>query len=314
MMNMSPSTETGSLPEMFFATETKQTIYLLLDGAKIDSLAKQVALIDAADEVIPIYAGTRLQEASEVSPLLVQVSSLSPFADFLQHDENRDGCLIIESTAGFETLLQYWQAQLFAVFPEMSSSVENAEPMVFRLYDPRIFAAFQQTAKSLEKSRLFGPCQRIWCWIAQETQWKAFEPETTIEEAIWLQSPFVLNQTHLDILSELKINHLISQLNQHVQHYFPHLFPQEDTQEDFARFLYKESITLGFESQQSIFYFANIWCYLGKACLEKEHYPDIAALLIEPSLQTPQQRIQAAALQLANHQPNLTHRVADYIC
>lgn len=293
---------------MLPAIETSQPIYLLLDGAQIDALAKQVALLDAADQVMPLYAGTRLQDVIEVSPLLVQVSSLTPFAELLESDENKNGCLILESDAGFDALFCYWQAQLFALSPESS------EPMVFRLYDPRIFAAFQKTEHSLEKRRLFGPCHRIWCWNKKEICWENFQTEETVDAAIWQQSPFVMTQAHLDVLFELKIEHFIHQLHQHIQSYFPQLLPPDETCEDFARFVYQKSMALGFESPQSIFYFANIWCHLGDSCLDKSIYPEIAILLTEPSQQIPQQRIKSAALQLANYQPNLTHRVADYIC
>lgn len=74
---------------MLPAIETSQPIYLLLDGAQIDALAKQVALLDATDQVMPLYAGTRLQDVIEVSPLLVQVSSLTPFAELLESDETK---------------------------------------------------------------------------------------------------------------------------------------------------------------------------------------------------------------------------------
>ncbi|QMV17037.1 DUF4123 domain-containing protein [Vibrio spartinae] len=288
--------------------ETTQPIYLLLDSAKIDALAKQVALLDAADQVMPLYAGTRLQDVMEVSPLLVQVSSLIPFAKLLDSDENKDGCLILESDAGFDELFRYWQAQIFALSPE------SPEPMVFRLYDPRIFAAFQKTEHSLEKKRLFGPCRRIWCWNSKETYWENFQTEDTVDREIWQQSPFMMTQAHLDVLFELKIEHFIHQLHQHVQSYFPQLLPPDEVCEDFARFLHQKAGTLGFENPQSIFYFTNIWCYLGGDCLDKTIYPDIAILLTESSQQTPQQRIKTAAQQLADYQPNQTHRVTDYIC
>jgi len=294
---------------MMSSIKAERTLYLLLDGAKIEGLAKYIALVNLS-HVMPLYAGTPLQEASRVSPFLIQVSfsALSYFSELLAKGDNKNGCIVMESDSEFDDVVTYWQSQLFTVFPD------TTEPMVFRLYDPRIFSAFQKSDKGIEKSRLFGPCQQIWCWSQEMADWEAFQPQNTVERKEWASVPLILNQMHLDILSDLNLHYLLEQLHQHIQQYFPHLMSQETQRQDFARFIYDRSTEHGFTDRQSIFYFANVWCYLGGSCLDELKYPTIAALLTNVSTKTPQQRVESAALQLADYPVNVKHHVDDYIC
>ena len=286
--------------------EQDKNIYLLLDAAKISDVIRRVVAVCSTDPITPIYAGTQLQDILAASPLLIHVGDFEQYTPLFQDTEILAGCLVIQSSFSYDTMIKFWQANSIAYFP--SGDI----PAIFRLHDPVFYAAFQNTEFDLDKVRLSGPCEHVWVWDGNQRTWNDY-PQELIEGVDLDFRPIELTDTLMAVMTEVKVHHVIRLLSIHIKTYFPQMFEENESAEPLAKFLFKKSSSLGFSGQQSLFFFANIWCYLGSNCLNEEEYPEIANKLLQPSIETPQQRISQAALKLENYKQNLIHRQYDYI-
>ncbi|CAM3797079.1 hypothetical protein VA7868_04195 [Vibrio aerogenes CECT 7868] len=295
-----------SLPDLY--QKEGMFLYALLDGAQTEEIARKVIELELEQPVMLLFGGTPLEDLLPVSPLLVRVTTPSALAPVLETEQTQNATMLIQSPHDFDTVFDYWQNRLFAAMPY------GEEPVIFRLYDPLIFSAFQTTDRGIEKSALFGPCETVWCRDRVSGQWMSYHPEFQVDKDIWSDEALLpLTETHLEVLTDTKISQVRLHLNRHIQQYFPDLCSNAGEAQQFTQALYNKSMAYGFQDSQSMFYFVNIWCYLGSACIDDTQFPEIARLLTQPGAQTPQQRIQTAAHQLGDYPQNRTHCAADYL-
>jgi hypothetical protein len=286
--------------------DPERNTYLLFDTIKINELIKRVVAVCSTDPMTPIYAGTKLQEVVDASPLLIHVTDFDNYAPLFKETDMLTGCLIIQSSVCREAMIKFWQSTCIAYF--RSGHV----PAIFRLHDPELYEAFQQTEHAIDKIRLAGPCEQVWIWNRKQERWDSV-PQVLTDNISGDFQPIELSDAHMEVMTEVNVRHGVQSLAEHITTYFPHLFEEGESSEPLAKFLFVKSSELGFIGQQSLFFFANIWCYLGADCLNKEKYPEIANKLSLPSSETPQQRVHQAALMLENYKQNLIHRQHDYI-
>lgn len=282
----------------------KFNTYVIVDGAKVEDLARKVAQIDKAKEVFPLYVNTCLSELLDVSPYLIQPQEMMAYEAFISSDEIKSACLIIQSSQSFEDVRDFWQSRLLVnLSPEHSA--------IFRLYDPEILHALLNYPESSPSYQLLGHSQSVHYWNTNKSQWVTYNlpPESKNDPTERL----IVTEGDLLALSQLRVEHTLFQLAQHIVKYFPTVVEGASEAEKLAKYIYQQASSLGFGSEQALFLFSNVWCHLGQECLDVDIHPNIALLLTKSDTTSHMQRVEQAVKLASKQLPNTAHHAKTYL-
>ncbi|ODS11093.1 DUF4123 domain-containing protein [Vibrio scophthalmi] len=277
--------------------------YLIIDGAKIDDLPMKLALIDSSESILPLYAGTPFSDLISVSPYLIQVKRLEDYESILSNLIDRSACIIIESDKSFLELVSFWKKRLIV-------NIDSNTKVLFRLYDPDILHRLLITPKTTPNHQFLGPCQRVLYNV--DNQWYDYELHKKSSDKV-IDEALTLSGSDYEALSMLRKEHTFSLLSEHITQYFPDMVDDELEATMFAQHIQGIASSLGFSTEQSLFFFANVWCYLGSECLDFNRYPNIAELLTKASAISHLQRIERAARLASQYAQNVTHSAKTYL-
>lgn len=277
--------------------------YIIIDGAKIDDLPMKLALTDSSENILPLYAGTPFSDLISVSPYLIQVNRIEDYESIISNPIERSACIVIESDKPFLELVSFWKKRLMV-------NIEGNTTALFRLYDPDVLHRLLITPETTPNHQLLGPCKRVFYNV--DNQWYEYEIHKTNSHKL-IDETLTLSGNDYEALSILRKEHTFSLLSGHITQYFPDMVDSASEAIILAKHIQGIASPLGFSTEQSLFFFANVWCYLGSECLDFNRYPSIAELLTKASAISHLQRIERAARLASQYAQNVTHSAKTYL-
>ncbi|NRD73013.1 DUF4123 domain-containing protein [Shewanella sp. VB17] len=287
---------------------TKQYLYLLLDGSKIEHVEKELYLRLGNPLYQPIYLLKPYDVLKEVTPCLIQLSLANPadndlLAWFIDNKDKRWGYLF-SSKASLDIQTERLRRQIQIITPYGSKAL-------YKLADPeaawRLFSA--------KSAFLWQGVEQV--WIPSTMGWHSLINDhypLPVDPLLWQ-----LTDTQWHVLGEVSYQNCLNNISKHLHTWFPdtliklaHHQHARDVRywADFAR-------AQGFTLEQDLLYFFNVLAYLGEDVFadKGEHlHPEIWPLIHNKSLQTPSQRIahaaQLAAASLQDKKPYIDTQVA----
>lgn len=263
-------------------------VYLILDGNQIDGLESEIEKRAVELEAASIYKGTDLDALNMVSPWIVAVpSSLdSPLIDWVAEKQYAArAAWFFSSHHVLDDVVQHFQSLLFVKHP-------LGHEVVFRLQDPRVAYALLLSHSGEELNDIAGPLCHA--WFLKYGDWQ------TLTLPVWQGTarhasspPYELTDKDIAVLSNVSMVQFISQLDEHIKTFFPRWY--NNPNKLFSADIVQQAKKMGFVSERSIYFYTNVLGYLGEGILDDNHYLDIQQLLTQPSLLTPEQRVEKAA-------------------
>lgn len=278
----------SSLPDDF---PWGQTVGLLLDAIQVKNLLQRLYQWNPAPMVSVLYHGTRWAEISRLSPCLVRLHDADDpvLLQFLTHTQELWGYLLV-SDGSWDELLAHMRWLTCFKPPE-------GEDMYLRISDPEVahalFAAERDPGLDL-----FGPCQQIIVTNLTRDGWTQFKRlgDKYIPQ---YDKPFVASDAQWMALRGVAFDKSMGALHQHMQHFFPGYRADLTSGQRMEHIhqLARSAIKKGFETEQEIWLYANVFGFLGDDALEQ--HTDIAELLTVRSELSTLERVDRAATMAA---------------
>lgn len=265
----------------------EQTVALLLDAFQVKDLLRRLYEWNPLPQVSVLYQGTQWADLSHVSPCLVRVCDRDDpvLSQFLTHSRGLWGYVVVSDRPWDELLLHLrWLT---------SFQPPQGKEMFLRISDPAVAQALFaiEHGAGLE---VFGPCQEVLIANAALDEWMPIKRPGDKVVAQYA-NPFRANDAQWDALKSVAYSKSMSRLYSHMQRFFPDYLSQL-TAEQRLEHIYQLACSAagkGFESEQEIYLYANVFGSLGDGVLEQ--HPDIAQLLKVRSRAATLQRVTAAA-------------------
>ena len=278
----------SSLPDDF---PWDKTVGLLLDAIQVKNLLQRLYQWNPEPRVSVLYHETRWAEISRLSPCLVRLHDADDpvLLQFLAHTQELWGYLLV-SDGSWDDLLAHVRWLTCFKPPQ-------GEDMYLRISDPAVahalFAAERDPGPDL-----FGPCQEIIVGAATRDGWTQLKRpgDKYIPQ---YDKPFMASDAQWVALKGVAFDKSMGELYQHMQRFFPD-YRAELTSEQRLKHIHqlaRSAIKRGFETEQEIWLYANVFGFLGDDVLEL--HPDIAELLTVRSELSTLERVDRAATMAA---------------
>ncbi len=279
---------TNDLRQLPAALPWDASAYLLLDGISVDGLAQRLYQWSESPDFDVLYLDTSWAELSDVSPCLICLSGQQDpaLAAFVQNSHDEWGYLVF-SRASRDEVLKHLRWLVAVRHPQ-------GEAMLLRLADPAVMQALLGPTLRDADTTLWGPIEQIVVADRMQNGWHQLQRPGYAAVARH-DRPYQLADAQLERLGEVSFRGILIRLDEHLREYFPDyqqaLNPPERWQH--LRTLAEQAYALGFNSEQDITLYTNIFGLLGDSALQA--HADIAELLTQKSSLTPSQRIEQAA-------------------
>jgi hypothetical protein len=259
--------------------------YLLLDGVSAPNLSHTLRRWD--NPVQGLYQGTRWQELADISPRLVTLNGADdPVLAYFQEHAAMEWGFLLFSSADASALVKHWRRLLTVKHPS------NVDVMP-RLADPAVMHQLLDLARQANSARWFGPVQHLCLPDGLQAVWLQHQrPDHAAPDST---DTYRLTEEELTALEEAQFHHVVLDLNDHLQRYFPGFMASCPDRERlrFAEKTAQEAYRHGFTSEQQITLYGNVYAHLAGQPLT--HHPDIVELLTVSSQQSPLSRVNRAA-------------------
>lgn len=268
-----------SAPE--FERAAGEQRYLLLDGAQIKQLGRQVCGLGGKDSPQPLYATAAYHGLLDVSPYLI-VATPAATQWFLE---------LNQPTAGF--FFASTQPE-HAVVEQLRHLIQVASPAGSMIY---LKMAHSECAYELLN---YGIAELWQCmtraWLPTRMGWKTLShPEVVTPRSEGLLK---LSDPLWQRLSQIGWRDTLTSLEQHMRTNFPERLPASEASVNWVEHYVKQAEQTGLNTQSELTRYFNILGLLGDTAFESDHYPELHRLLHTPSALPHTQRM-AQALQLA---------------
>lgn len=243
----------------------KGEFFILVDGAKVDSLPLHIYQDELAAECDALYRRTELESLVEISPWLVKTEFDGAISSKCFMDWAHDGVAIaITSDAGFNVLIEHFRSLLIA-------QTTTGEDAIFRFYDPEILRSLLSAGHSSDDiRRLLGPCSSIAIQDRSNGSWEYFQ--NAAASTNHQTTSFVIREEHLVAMEQAAERTALRNLEAHTSTYFPHLLGNEgDAQEtdcSVVAQLIKAANEKGLWSTRDVALFINTIGWLGANAFE----------------------------------------------
>ncbi|MCI8209335.1 hypothetical protein AUC61_07280 [Pseudomonas sp. S25] len=267
------------------------TVGLLLDAIQVKNLLQRLYQWNPAPKVSVLYHGTRWAEISRLSPCLVRLHDADDpvLLQFLANTQALWGYLLICDGSWDELLAHMRWLTCF--------KPPHGEDMYLRISDPAVARALFAAERDPGPD-LFGPCQQIVVsnavrdgWIQLKRPGDKYNPQ--------YDKPLVASDAQWAALKGVAFDKSMGELYQNMQRFFPY-YCAELTPElrlEHIHRLARSAIDKGFETEQEIWLYANVFGFLRDSVLEQ--HPDIAELLTVRSELSMLERVERAAMMAA---------------
>lgn len=137
------------LKSQLFSGEDDTSVYAILDGASVPGLVQR--LFQDKPEYECLYRGELAPDMQEVAPYLVRLAPDSDFSDWVAEKGwgNHWGVFVL-ARADLRMLRQHFRRFLMV-------HTQDARPLYFRYYDPRVLRVYLPACNSEELKKFFGP-------------------------------------------------------------------------------------------------------------------------------------------------------------
>lgn len=263
------------LPELDLAKG--EHLYLLLDGAQITELERQ--LFDVTDKPAyqPLYLYAPWDGLREVSPCLVEANSqlltwfralptnagwllasplpLLPLADRLRQ------LIEVESPYGSRILLK------LAAPETMACLMVDPEPWLWQ-----------------GVAQVWLPTRDGWQhWLAKAGFATPLGKKCKLTDPQWAR------------LGEVSWQNQLESTYRHMEQWFPVRLAEQSDPGAWIAHWAKQAYQLGFQTERDVLLFFNVLGFLGESWWKDDAYPVVTKLLTTASAQTPSQRVEQAA-------------------
>lgn len=195
-----------------------QQVYLLLDGVRVEQLAKQVYEWSAEYPLDAdlLYAGTPLAEVSDISPWLIALPDAQHpvLQPFLAQGLDDEWGYLIESRAPLEEVGNHLRHMLQVRHP-------SGVARWLRLADPAVIAALllDQSTPAMVP---WGPIEGLVRPDAVANEWVKSTPQSTVEPPVAIPSNgYLLNETQVSRLQACDKRRDLRKLLHFVEKYCP---------------------------------------------------------------------------------------------
>lgn len=264
---------------LFLLSKSEQ-LFLLVEGAAIPDLAKQLYQLPGLMEQEPIFLYPPYDELMDVSPRVVKAT---PEVQqwFFELNQFQLGYFFCSDLSLFE-VAKSLRRLILVEMPEGNKGL-------LRFADSHVAHILLDTHCAM----LWQPMNRVWLYQAGE--WQV------------LENPFVIRpetDNHmLKITDEqwrrLSIlpwqNSLPKMFIAHMLRWYPKRCHQIHDLKNWVCTHMEAAYAKRFETEQDILYYFNVLGYVGEEALLNNTYPSLTQLIEQPSLHTPSQRIAQAA-------------------
>ncbi|MEB0043585.1 MULTISPECIES: DUF4123 domain-containing protein [unclassified Pseudomonas] len=274
----------------------KHHAFLLIDGVTVPDLKSKLSAWHPAAPRIALYAGTRFDAISEVSPWLVVLEGPEDlvFQAFVANASREWGALIFSDKP------------LLAVVGHLRGlltvQVPDGPEVMLRLADPAVAHALFNMPNRDE--RLFGPIDTLVLADCVEGRWHRHQ--RCASDASVLPKKYVLSAEQNNALDGADLRRATLKLDAHLLEYFPDLRTSGSLPQRWPALHQQvsDAYALGFSSQSDLTYYVNIIAWLGDSPIAQ--HPEIARLLDRACVGASSTRVAAAAelaRTWANNQP-----------
>lgn len=264
-----------------------QTVGLLLDAIQVKNLIQRLYQWSPAPKVSVLYHGTRWAEISRLSPCLVRLhdSDDPVLLQFLAHSQELWGYLLVSDGSWDELLTHMRWLTCF--------KPPHGDEMYLRISDPAVAHALFATQRDPGLD-LFGPCQQITVTNLTRDGWTQFK-RLGDKHIPQYGKPFMANDAQWVALKGVAFDKSMGALYQHLQRFFPGYRAELTPEQRLERIhqLARSAIEKGFETEQEIWLYANVFGFLGDDVLRQ--HPGIAELLTVRSELSTLERVDRAA-------------------
>jgi hypothetical protein len=265
----------------------KQTVGLLLDALQVKDLLQRIYEWSPAPQLSVLYQGTQWAELGRLSPCLVRVHDRDDpvLSQFLKHAQEAWGYLLVSDRP--------WDELVTHMRWLTSFQPPDGDEMFLRISDPAVAHALF-AADHGPGLDLFGPCEQILIASSTLQEWTHFKrPGDSI--VMHYGKPFMANDAQWSALKGVAAGKAMVRLYQHMRRFFPEYRAELSAGQRLEHIhqLARSAVEKGFESEQEIWLYANVFGLLGDDVLER--HPDIARLLNVRSAMSPLQRANSAA-------------------
>ncbi|EJL8259061.1 DUF4123 domain-containing protein [Vibrio cholerae] len=261
------------------AIAPNKTLYLLVDGAQVEHIAKQLYSLSGELNLEPIYLYEPYNQLIEVSPYLVQATD--PVKQwFFDLNNTRVGYFFSSSLP------------LDDVAERIRSLIKVLSP-----YGTSVFLkmANSECAYVLLQTRV----ARLWqvmeqAWLPTKSGWELLsKPDSipTISEGM-----YKLSDEQWQMMGQISWRNALENIADHMCKWFPETISQYADVEGWLNQQAQNAYQMGFNSERDLLLFFNVIGFLGIKAIASPIYPDIYQLIHQTSQQTPSQRIEQAAL------------------
>ncbi|TMX36344.1 DUF4123 domain-containing protein [Vibrio sp. Hep-1b-8] len=271
-----------------FELSKSEQLFLLVEGACIPDLERQLYQLPGVMEQEPIFLYPPYNQLLSVSPRLVKAT---PEVQHWFFDLNQfQWGYFFSSDLSLSDAAKALRRLIMVEMP-------SGNPGFFRFADSHAAYVLLDTQCAM----LWQPMNKA--WIHQAGQWQRLENPFVIPPEIHHQ-PLKITDEQWRRLSLIPWqNSLPNTLIAHMQRWFPERCQQIHDLRNWVCSQMDTAYAKGFETEQDLLYYFNILGYVGEQALLKNTYPNLTQLIEQPSSHTSSQRIvQAASLaeQIAN--------------
>lgn len=274
----------------------KHLAFLLLDGVTVPDLKSKLSAWHPAAPRIALYAGTRFDAISEISPWLVVLEGASDpvFQAFLADASQKWGALMF-SEKPLHAVVGHLRELLTVHVPD-------GPEVMLRLADPAVtHALFNMPGRD---ERLFGPIDTLVLADCVENRWHRHQ--RLASDGSVLPKKYRLSLEQNTALDSADLRRATLKLDAHLLEYFPGLRTSNSLPQRWPALQQqvRDAYAQGFSSQSDLTYYINIFAWLGDSPIAQ--HPEIARLLDRTCTGTSSARVAAAAelaRTWANNQP-----------
>ncbi|MBL0521218.1 DUF4123 domain-containing protein [Aeromonas enteropelogenes] len=263
------------LPELDLAKG--EHLYLLLDGAQIPDLERQ--LFDVTDKPAyqPLYLYAPWDSLREVSPCLVEANS--QLLTWFQALPTNAGWLLASPLP------------LMPLADRLRQLIEVESP-----YGSRIL--LKLAAPETMACLMVDPEPWLWqgvaqVWLPTRDGWQHWLAK--VDLATPLGEKCKLTDPQWARLGEVSWQNQLESTYRHMEQWFPVRLAEQSDPGAWIAHWAKQAYQLGFQTERDVLLFFNVLGFLGESWWKGDAYPVVTKLLTTASAQTPSQRVEQAA-------------------
>lgn len=273
---------------------TARRSYLLLDGAQIDNLLRQIYQLYEFPECHVLYLGTRYQPLSDVGPVLTRLIPNSRLEQhFFEHWQHTAG-IWLESDASEPELVEHLRSLVHA-------GLRSGVTVLLRYYDPRILRRWLPELPSDQRDRVMGPILsiRLPAFNVGDCALEILRGNK-ISAARYNNTPWLrLDDEQIAMLNRAQLEEFDQRLLAHMEKHFPDCLVGRDmtARLAWATACREGAHAYGYSAADEVVQWANLCAVLGSDFPEAPEHGAYRQILIKQQLSS-EQRLERLALEL----------------